>query len=363
MSSRNVLTVAVAFALAGWVLATPEAGQAGVYPGNQCASAKMKEGGKYCMKVLKAWSVWDKTQDDGKRDEKLTKAKSKLDEGWDKAETKAADKGVDCVDMTVTADELALMVGTAAGEIVAEINSGLDLGDKDDGKCGSKFIKAAAKKCLGFLKAESKFIKKPDKDPDRTTLAANKLKASNKFDDAWAKAEALGCAAGTSAAIEQMVDEASDDVVLATTVSPNVPDDAYMAITHPAGGDPNNPVEYEKETLVPQCQDGSAYTLFAKRGTVNKLLMYYDGGGACWDTLTCGAALCTQNVGSTPPGLSGSGFADLTNPDNPFKDWHIVRMQYCSCDVHWGDNAVDYPPVPPLFPAGKHVEHRGYDNA
>ena len=37
-------------------------------------------------------------------------------------------------------------------------------------------------------------------------------------------------------------------------------------------------------------------------------------------------------------------------------------MPYCSCDIHLGDNAVDYPPLRSLLPA-KHVEHRGYDNA
>jgi hypothetical protein len=37
-------------------------------------------------------------------------------------------------------------------------------------------------------------------------------------------------------------------------------------------------------------------------------------------------------------------------------------VPYCSCDIHLGDNAVDYPPLPPFFP-GKHVEHRGHDNA
>jgi len=102
--------------------------------------------------------------------------------------------------------------------------------------------------------------------------------------------------------------------------------------------------------------------------------MYYEGGGACWETLTCGAPLCKQDVdldeyaGLTAPGGGfGGGFADLTHPSNPFKDWNIVYVPYCSCDVHWGDSAVDYPeliliPAPLEFPA-KHVEHRGYDNA
>ncbi|MCP3983274.1 MAG: hypothetical protein GY723_02740, partial [bacterium] len=149
--------------------------------------------------------------------------------------------------------------------------------------------------------------------------------------------------------------ELSGDVVANTTVSPNVPDDAFMAITHPAGGEPGNEVSYEGDTLVPQCQDSSSFTFFAKRGSVNKLLVYYDGGGACWDSLTCAIPTCTQNVNPDPSGFQGTGFADLDHPDNPFKDWNIVRVPYCGCDIHLGDNAVTY--------SSKHVEHRGYDNA
>ena len=147
----------------------------------------------------------------------------------------------------------------------------------------------------------------------------------------------------TEGEIEGKVDALSDAVVTNTTVSPNVPDDAFMAITHPAGGEPGNEVSYEGDTLVPQCQDSSAFTFFAKRGSVNKLLMYYYGGGACWDTADLRRfETCTQTANPTPPGLGGSGFADLTNPDNPFKDWHIIQVPYCSCDIHLGDNAVDY---------------------
>ena len=29
------------------------------------------------------------------------------------------------------------------------------------------------------------------------------------------------------------------------------------------------------------------FHFWAKRGTVNKLVVFFDGGGACWDPLTC----------------------------------------------------------------------------
>jgi hypothetical protein len=88
---------------------------------------------------------------------------------------------------------------------------------------------------------------------------------------------------------------------------------------------------------------------------VNKLLVYYQGGGACWEQLTCSFPSCDTSVdpGDNPNGAS-TGFASLANPDNPFRDWNVVFVPYCSCDVHFGDAAQDYP---------LHVEHRGYQNA
>jgi hypothetical protein len=139
-------------------------------------------------------------------------------------------------------------------------------------------------------------------------------------------------------------------------------DDDYDAPPLPADTEfktisPTGVTEYEGEQLSPVCMDGSPYHFFAKRGSVNKLLMYYQGGGACWEQLTCSIPVCDSNVnpdGSDNPNNARSGFADLTNPDNPFRDWHIVVVSYCSCDVHFGDAAQDYP---------LHVEHRGYQNA
>src|SRR5688572_4599555 len=108
--------------------------------------------------------------------------------------------------------------------------------------------------------------------------------------------------------------------------------------------------------------DGSPYAYFAKRGSVNKLLVYYQGGGACWEQLTCSIPVCDDSVGpgDNPNGFA-SGFADLDNPDNPFRDWNVVFVSYCSCDIHFGDAAQDYANFDPANPL--HIEHRGYQNA
>jgi hypothetical protein len=59
------------------------------------------------------------------------------------------------------------------------------------------------------------------------------------------------------------------------------------------------------------------------------------------------------------PGLQHAGFADITNPQNPFRDWNIVFVSYCSCDIHFGDAAQDYAGAFPTI----HIEHRGFQNA
>src|SRR5262249_19022277 len=94
------------------------------------------------------------------------------------------------------------------------------------------------------------------------------------------------------------------------------------------------------------------------------LLYYFQGGGACWDNNSCTLKTCDMSVDPSPTGSDNpsnihSGFGDFTNPANPFHDWNIVYVAYCSCDIHFGDAGQTYtgnfPPV--------HIEHRGAENA
>lgn len=333
-----------------------------IYPSYECASDKLEAAADRCDKVLKAWSI--STQNPIAPQRLIDQADRAFDRKWAEAEEAAAIKNVDCVEMTLSAEDMKDLMDMAIDGIVAELKGGLDLGNKKQAICASKILRSSATLCMKLLRAEAEYIGDLSLDPDGAARDAAQAKAASQFGHQWDQTTRKDCpTTATNEEIAGMLKALSDDVVANITVSPNVPDDRFMAITHPAGGEPGNGVAYEGKTLVPQCQDGSPFTFFAKRGSVNKLLMYYYGGGACWDTATCVLETCTQRVSPTPPGLGGSGFADLTNPDNPFRDWHIVRVPYCSCDIHLGDRAVDYPPIPPLGLPGKHVEHRGHDNA
>lgn len=91
------------------------------------------------------------------------------------------------------------------------------------------------------------------------------------------------------------------------------------------------------------CLGGTPYQVNVHTGTTNKLLVYLEEGGACWNSVTCwvaydGAGSAKRVAGSA----SSEGILDLGNAQNPFKDWNIVYVPYCDGSVHSGNNIVDY---------------------
>jgi len=95
------------------------------------------------------------------------------------------------------------------------------------------------------------------------------------------------------------------------------------------------------------CARDTPFSYYVRPGTVNRLVVEFRGGGACWDALTCSFAGSTfqETVGSDPwvtDEAQAKGIYDHQNPDNPFKDWHHVYIPYCTGDIHWGDNVMTY---------------------
>jgi hypothetical protein len=91
------------------------------------------------------------------------------------------------------------------------------------------------------------------------------------------------------------------------------------------------------------CLRGAPYQVEVRRGTSNRVLLYLEGGGACWNAATCapsGGNPPTAKVAATP--FFGAGIFELDNPDNPFRDWNIVYAPYCDGSVFAGDNVVEY---------------------
>ena len=99
------------------------------------------------------------------------------------------------------------------------------------------------------------------------------------------------------------------------------------------------------------CLQGKPYQVFIRRGTTNKVMLYLEGGGACWNTQTCWTSPLAK-LTSDP--YFGVGILDPNDPNNPLADWNIVYAPYCDGSVFSGDNDVDYD--------GNHTYHHGVRN-
>ena len=96
------------------------------------------------------------------------------------------------------------------------------------------------------------------------------------------------------------------------------------------------------------CSDGSPVGIGINPSpTSSNLLVYLNGGGACWDAFTCLIAQ-SATLGPYSQKLFQSDLAsigstiDRTDTQNPFRDWNFVFIPYCTGDVHAGDNVVTY---------------------
>lgn len=122
------------------------------------------------------------------------------------------------------------------------------------------------------------------------------------------------------------------------------------------------------ETVAPAgetvCSDGSPYRFFVHRGDPSKLLIEFEGGGACWSGATCEADLYNRTVLSDPEVARQSGLLqgiyDRSNPANPLKDYTHVYIPYCTGDLHWGNAAPTYTSA---TGAPFTIQHKGAANA
>lgn len=112
-----------------------------------------------------------------------------------------------------------------------------------------------------------------------------------------------------------------------------------------------------------RCALGSEYRFFMRQGSVNKLVIEFQGGGACWDRHTCRTdppgpyrnEVDTEEILETLEG-DPVGFHDTANPHNPFRDWHHVLVPYCTGDSHFGDNVK-------VYDEDTTIHHKGRVNA
>lgn len=110
------------------------------------------------------------------------------------------------------------------------------------------------------------------------------------------------------------------------------------------------------------CSDGSPYAFYVYPGSVNKVVVDFEGGGACWNGSTCGSGPGQTYQPAIPDlatrDIPDVGLYDKASPDNPVGDWYHVFVSYCTADVHLGDSTETYATA-----AGdKTVRHNGQNN-
>ena len=98
------------------------------------------------------------------------------------------------------------------------------------------------------------------------------------------------------------------------------------------------------------CDDGTPTGIGINPGDPKKLLVFLNGGGACWSYATC-IALGTATHGPfgktqfdaqvAANSLAGTLF-DRQSATNPFRDYSFVFVPYCTGDLHGGDNVITY---------------------
>lgn len=119
-------------------------------------------------------------------------------------------------------------------------------------------------------------------------------------------------------------------------------------------GAPEEPEAYntwlKREPAGAVCSDGSQYKFFVNFSeTSNKLLIYLEPGGACWDYETCSGS--TALGAANPDGIPDSHMDKwgTLSPllrrdvaDSQTKDWNLVFIPYCTGDVHTGNKVMTY---------------------
>ncbi|MDP9037598.1 MAG: pectinacetylesterase family protein [Myxococcota bacterium] len=152
---------------------------------------------------------------------------------------------------------------------------------------------------------------------------------------------------------------AADAQSVADGASTAFADDAPDGLSTAAQGQPIDAPD-GRWTWVPFpdafCANGTTTGLGVNlRRTSPRVLIYLQGGGACWSDITCNTLMTAVNFATgysaatfagessaLGPLSSPGGFFDRSSQTNPFKDYSYVYVPYCTGDLHAGSNVVQY---------------------
>ena len=134
-----------------------------------------------------------------------------------------------------------------------------------------------------------------------------------------------------------------------TSSAHRAPPPLRRPMTSPLGGSGSCPAAIVSARTAPSSASGCV------RRTWTRSLFYLQDGGACFSAETCApdSDLYRTTV-DEGPGDEG-GIFDFADARNPFADYSVVYVPYCTGDVHLGNTTTEYAP-------GLTVQHKGYVN-
>jgi len=110
-----------------------------------------------------------------------------------------------------------------------------------------------------------------------------------------------------------------------------------------------------------RCRNDTSTGIGVRYGGSDRLVIYFEGGGACFDAATCLLNDGFSNFGALQFAawantIGGGGMFDADADDNPVADWNFIYVPYCTGDVHAGDK--EDAGVPGVFGAQQFVGYR-----
>ena len=90
-----------------------------------------------------------------------------------------------------------------------------------------------------------------------------------------------------------------------------------------------------------KCRDNSATGMGIRfHESPKKLMIFLQGGGACFEPNTCETNPSNynqDNFAEFKTGFGQTALFNITRNENPFQDWNMIYIPYCTGDVHVGN--------------------------
>ena len=183
-------------------------------------------------------------------------------------------------------------------------------------------------------------------------------------DDDGTAADAAGAPEGTAAAVTDppVTDPPATEAPTTsppTTTAPPSTATPTTAVPEPASvvGD-WTPFDGGPDCV---CADGSDVNFLERVADPEKVVLYFEGGGACFTAETCafegeGKTYRSSSDVTADELAARGGIFDEENAENPLAGYSFVYVPYCTGDVHIGNTTTEYSD-------DLSIRHNGYLNA